>query len=39
MDLITAAQTLFVSRENDLSHAMHDVLQERPEHDLDNVRT
>ena len=39
MNLITAAQTLFVSRENDLSHAMHDVLQERPEHDLDNVRT
>ena len=39
MDLITAAQTLFVSREKDLSHAMHDVLQERDEHDLDNVRT
>jgi len=39
MNLITAAQTLFVSREKDLSLAMHDVLQERPEHDLDNVRT
>jgi phosphate:Na+ symporter len=39
MDLITAAQTLFVSRENDLSHAMHDVLEQRAEHDLDNVRT
>ncbi len=39
MNLITAAQTLFVSRERDLSHAMHDVLQERPEHDLDNVST
>ena len=37
MNLITAAQTLFVSREKDLSYAMHDVLQERPEHDLDNV--
>ena len=37
MNLITAAQTLFVSREKDLSLAMHDVLQERPEHDLDNV--
>jgi len=39
MNLISAAQTLFVSREKDLSHAMHDVLQERPEHDLDNVST
>ena len=39
MNLITAAQTLFVSREKDLSYAMHDVLHERPEHDLDNVST
>ena len=39
MNLITAAQTLFVSREKDLSYAMHDVLHEHPEHDLDNVST
>jgi hypothetical protein len=39
MNLITAVQTLFVSREKDLSYAMHDVLQEHPEHDLDNVST
>ncbi len=39
MNLISAAQTLFVARETDLSHAMHDVLQEHHEHELDNVST
>ena len=39
MNLISAAQTLFVSRQRDVSHAMRDVLEERPEHDLDNVST
>ena len=39
MNLISAARTLFVSRESDLSHAMHDALQEHPEHELENVST
>ena len=37
MNLIAAAQTLFVERESDLTHAIHDALQEHPEHELDNV--
>jgi phosphate:Na+ symporter len=37
MNLISAAQTLFVERESDLSHAMHDVLDEHHEHELENV--
>jgi len=36
MNLISAAQTLFVARESDLSHAMHNVLQEHQEHELNN---
>ena len=39
INLISAAQTLFVSRERDLSHAMHDALQEHHEHELENVST
>jgi phosphate:Na+ symporter len=39
MNLISAAQTLFVVRESDLSHTMQDVLQEHHEHELDNVST
>ena len=39
MNLISAAQTLFVARESDLTQAMNDALQEHPEHELENVNT
>jgi len=39
MNLISAARTLYVSAESDLSHAMHAALQEHHEHELENVST
>lgn len=37
MDLIQAAETLFVARETDLSQTVHDILDDH--HELDNVMT